>query len=1408
MVLKTKNLQLEYAGINQPLSSSGDERRFTTIDTQLNAIFRSLGNGRISDQNTWVLYTQAQLSEKIRSDNITAFYDDATYFQEDPVGLKSDRYVYLSPGYGHVNYMAVETTKYIKIGFLPYGVNYIYIYTKDSTPLSKDPKIEVTNIEKDSNNTAFLLLGVITINDVGGTITYDINQNRLLEVSTLSVTLKNLIQHTHGKDGISKIDLSNEVQGFLNADSISDIDPSRINTGTLNPSIVSLSHLLLKDSGEITHAELDSAVALLQQSNKKLFGDLTSSNLLQSIIAVKKNYSKIDKYFRNLITIIPGYDNITNLNDNSFLDHSSYVFSYDEENDKTVWQAAIADIAQEKRSDAAIADFQNSEFRGIKAGGTSIGTWTVDTYSEFNMGRRNNTYVDINGDEELIFGYGYGSYFGDYFDVFGVATGTFINGIPWHHGYASNLFKYLNWGYGFGYQYSDGGDFSAGNVNVTLKSGKTDVSLYLIDTDNDSSSIAGDFLDSTKFYQNYFGSPLAPTSAFETEQFYVTGLIKASGSRGSAIDINYYDSLLRYTVNSNSSVFDGDVSNYGTLQITFRRNPELNGYWYKTLDIVDDVVVVTEHDDYTFEEDWVLRITFKDDSYEFLDISELSIGETINASTVISIPLNISVGNSGKNVKRFEIMPKVKGNEINTFESLTGSVNTNFNYDDIPGTTINDQVGISNYTDGTSTMSYHLPWARAIDSIGLSGKVKYSEIDTNNTVDQLYIVIPSSPGVEWQTISWIASEPEDSRVVIKLRSIDSNNVVGNPYTALSEVDFGHSYSNTSGSVESGSFEIARPSGSPITEGSDNDDGIPRGTHLEIKVILQPSSSGLSAPSLHSITVSYLSNTGDSEYVISGSEGFNPNLQTNVSRINITLTPTVSQESLEIKHKSDISKMFLGAGDSGNIKKMTRGINQNFILPSSDLDNLSISAVKSPHQIINNKTSAVGKVYAVKQLINHDLVVCDTENHRILILDSNNNYSFKTGIYGSIGLTDSNRTTSNTGIDKYFSLLQAIYNRKEKTIYLVFSHMLDDQPFSISAVSITSSSSSFNNHSLTGVGLYSNTLQYDFLKYLSSESKQHIRIPSGFYISNQSGNTQGVIASNVIRISLSDSDIKYIDLLGNPKQINVLVYNRSTSSYLVPVHSGLNRVIAGSGTTGSNSTVIVTTRLYSELIEANIYYRPIINPIDVEVLNDNGIVVCNCIGSTETSASSSEFNNFNYFYRTTSGYELTDATASGSTHKRIQFYDIGVDDLLYEASIGNAKFSQGNIDSDVPCNFSIPLTGSFKEVELDGVYYYLISDVGNQRVFLCDNNLQGVVWECNFKTLSPTPGDSSSYYPTCADKTNDYYYISIIGYGNGIAYDNKILQMDQTNSYSILLDKKLSKPLDINVYNNQRIVIST
>lgn len=1421
MTEKTKHLNLEYlSSTDDTLSPQIEERRFVTLDTQLLSIFKALGNGRISDSSTWNILTNSQLTNRVNSENLTIFYDNDTYFIEDASGSKTSRFVYLTPGEGIVNNMAVQTQKYIKIGFLPYIVNYIYAYTKDSTPLTKIPGITITSVEQDPNNVSQLLLGVVTIDEDGSSISYSIDQTRLLEVSTLSVALRDLIEHTHGKDGIDKIDLATEVRGLLSAQNISDIDPSRINEGTLNPAIISLSHLLLQDVGDLTHNEIDAAIELLQQSNKKLFGDLSTSNLLQSVIAIKQSYVNVDKYFRNLITIIPGVDNITNLNTDSFLDHTTYVFSPTEASDAATKAAAVADVSQNKRSDSAIADFANNEFRGVLASGSSIGENTFDVRAEFEKGSYDSDFVDINADETYVFGYGFSIDGFNFFDVFGVATGTFSGGRPIAYGYPLILGTI---GYGYGYQLTAGGDFLPGNVNVTLKAGKTDVTLY--DTSDD--DVSGDFLVDDGFYQEIFeNAQTSPT--FSEDEFYVTGLIKTSGSKGGAIDIEYFNSILRYEIDTDkTSGFAGDLSDYNTLQMTFRRDPNSDGYWYRTADLDKTPVEITEHTSYTFDVSWILRVTFTDNAQKDIAITQMlgpytvngTINYTsINSNSVVAIPLSEAKAGeySTKTAKRFEIIPSVKGTETKEFfinNSITPFGNSDLTAVEsgcniyVSGSSTPDQKGITNYyytdpDDGVNKIgSYPLVWARAIDQIGLTGNVKYSEIDANNTITELYCIVAANPSVNWQTISWIADEPSDSKVIFKLRSVDSNDISEDPYDALEDATFGNPYCNSSGTVEDISF-IARPSGSQITEGA-NDSGVPTGTHMEIKIILKPSTDGLVAPNLHSFTIKYSTTTDDATIVVIGSEGWNPNLQSDSDRINIRLSPDVSAESIEIRHFSDIDKLFVGKDMT--FSRHSRRDDERFIVASTR-DLVNVSAPPSAHQIINGNDSSsesAGKLYAIKKLKNHDLVVVD-ENHRVIVLNGSKNYAFKKGIYGSIGITSVNRTTSTTGIDKEFSILQSIYNKTEKTIYIVFSHMLDDNSFDVSSVQITAANNLFSNYTLSGSSSYSTTLTNDFNKYLTSESKSHIRIPGGFYIKDQAGSQAGLIAGNVIRIKLSDADANAINQIREPRQINVLVYSQSTGTYLVPVHKSLNPVVDG-----SSSGLIVDHRIYATLTEANIWYRPIVNPIDVEVLNDDTIAICSVIGNTGLEENSTEFGEFTSFYRTTSTTTINDSTANSSTHPRIQFFDLSESDLVVTDSNGNAKASQGDIDgNDSVVHFSIPYGGSFKEVTVGSTYYYLISDPGNRKIFLCDTSFTNKIWECEIDNLIPSPGSSSQYIPTCADKDSTHYYVSVIGKGSGIPNDNKILKIAQDLSYEILLDKKLSNPLDINVAGTNRIIIST
>lgn len=1418
MVDKTKHFQFEFPGVGENFTSQMDKKRFTTLDVQLQAIFKALGNGRITDSETWNLLTQSELDTRIKRDSIVPIYDNVSYFIDDTTQEKSDRYVYLTPGEGVVNNMGVKTERYLKIGYLPNTINYIYMYTTDATPLTQKPGITISAVERDVNQTQ-LLIGVITVDEEGTSFTITIDQNRLLEVSTLSVALRDLIQHTHGRDGISKIELANEVRGLLNAENISNIDPSRINEGTLSPALISLSHLLLKDSGDLTHEELDSAVELLQQDNKKLFGDLSTTNLLQTIIGVKKSYSNIDRYFRNIIIIIPGIDNITNNNEDSWLDASSYVFSDTESTDSATRSAAIA-ASNQKRSDSSIVDFANAEIRGVLASGNSIGECTIDTKAEFNLGTYDDSYIDVNSQTSIVFGWGYGCgaktpLGSNFFDVFGVATGTFIGGTPFHYGYARVAFSRGVCGYGYGYQYTDGGDFSPGNVNVTLKPGSTDVELY----NPENNSLSGDFLLDDDFYQEIFGvAQTKPT--FSEGQWYMTGLIRTSGGKGGAINIDYFDSLLRYEVDSTSSTFAGDISEVNTLQFAFNRDPDSDGYWYRTTDLDVTPIEITEHTTHTFEYNWTLRVTFTDYSTIDIPVPGMEEGTIIREGTIIQIPLSLAKA-TGKIVKRFELLPGVNARELKEF--FTSNNLTPFNNNNLTNTAtspdngmiffndrdVEDQIGIDNYyyedsdTGAVRIGSYPLVWTRAISSIGLTGSVKFSSDDSNNKIEDLFCIVASDPAVTWTTLSWLADEPDDSKVIIELRTIDSNSESDSPYTALSESDFGSPFCNTSGILNGESF-IARPSGSSITENAD-DNGDSRGTHLELRVTLQPSSDGLVAPVLHSITVRYGVASNDSQKLIIGSEGWNPNLQTDSTRTNVRMSPDKSIESLEIKNFSDLDKLIVGKNSS--VSKYERQSDQSFKITSTK-DSIDVSTIPSPYQIINGKNSSsesAGKLYAVKKLANHDLVVADTENNRILILDQNNNFNVKKAIYGSVGMISIDRTTKTNGIDKSFSILQAIYNKTEKAIYLVFSHMLDDNNFDISALQITSISDVLSTYTLNSTGNYSTTLTYDFNKALSDEGASHIRIPSAFFIKNQTDLQAGVISGNVLRIKLSDADILSINAIPKPRQVNILVYSSTLGKFLIPVHQGLNPITDGSSTDGLQ----ITHRLFAPLKEANIYYRPIVNPIDVEVLNDGTIVVCNVIGKTGLETNTAEFGDFEYHYRKTTEKKINDMTASATTHPRIQFYDLNEDDLVATDSNGNARSSQGIIDGDdIPCQFSLVLYGGLKEVIVSGTYYYLIADPGNEKIFVCNTDFTNKLFEGKISDLSPKPGKSSTYYPSCADKNSSNYFVSLLGFGSGIPNDNKIIKLNQDLSYTILLDKQLSSPVDINVLGETRIIIST
>ncbi len=1443
MVDRTQNLRLEHLSSPGDILTEGIEsRRFGIIDTQLSAIFRALGSGRVSTEGTWELTDYSGRT-------LPTPRNDTLYFKQDVINASNNsRFIYLSPGYGHVNNMAVETTKHVKIGPLPYRVNYVYMYTTENTPRTKTPGITVFPTRQDDNNQQYLNIGEVTF-DTANSIT-NINQDTLLEVSSLTFLLADLINHTHGKDGVSKIDLETEVRGLLSADNISDIDPSRINTGTLNPDIIQISHTLLKDSGILTHTELDSAVTLLQRSNKKLFGDLTAANLLQSFLAVKRVYSELDQYFRNFIAIIPGLDNITEDNENSFLDSTSYVSSSNQEDDEANKADAIADPGRDTREDAAIVDFANSEIRGIQSSGNTVGDYSIDTEVEFKTGNYNSNFISITSESQYIYGYGFGYGEGiDFFDVFGVAAGTFESGYAFHYGYGlpefESSFGFGESGFGYGYQLTDGGAFDPGSVNVTLVPGQSDIDLY------DYSLVTGNSNDLAEYddqHENFFSSTdgeVGTDPALDTvDNFFMSGKVVFVGGTGAGA--SYFDTILRYEVDPNSEKWDGDISSYKSINLNFNR-PN-----FSYIDADGDTQTT-----YALHNSWRLRLTFVDDlgaEYEFdTEIRGMESGEEIVGETAFASLSDIPSEYEEYTVKYIDIIPHVLGQNSNLL-GLSHDFDLPWNYYDnppvqvpaIPTATENNQGGVyQNQTVSGNVLNRPLIWNLALSSIGLSGVVNYSGTDSQNSIDNLYIVIPADQTVTWDTISWIADEPGDSRVVIQLRTIDGNSVAGDPFDALEEIEWGHPYSNKSGIVFGGADEPARPSGSTITEGAENDDGISQGTHLEIRVTLQAGESDDIAPTLHAITIRYSSQTGSSERVFEDAEGWIPNLQTTSDRINITLTATET-ESIEIRNKSDVTKLLVGR--TNTFAKFNRFGDRGFSLQSS-ADQTLAAAPPSAYQIIQGTTSSgnvnSGALFATKRMINQDIVVADATNHRILFYDATS-LNFKKGIYGAIGLYGRNYYTSSTAIDKEFSILQAIFNPTEKTIYIVFSHMIDASAFKVDAVQVTGTNDV--TYVISTAKTTSSIVSYDFIEGALGDvdGEGHVVIPAGNFDTIEDGTeTHPVPAAsgNVVRIKLTDSEVNIINNIDTPREINVRTKTTDVSGNVVQWFvrpygfqvtngedvSSIGGALHDSTNPGESH---VPNRLYADLEEYEIYYRPLINPIDIEVMHDNKFAVCcvtpfafdpNSINQVTANNPQNEID-FPYWFRTVEeNGKLAPlhgdvvsfwSTSTGKIHYPIQFYDLDNEDLYDRFSDGTVKVSDGNVDktSDGTSIFSTSLGGSIKEIVIDEVYYYIIADSGNRRVKIVTTDFSEIVWEVDIdEDLGSGVLGDASYYPSCADKGGSYYYVSLIGIGGSNFLDNKVIELkhNKTLNRSPILNRQLGNPMDVD-YNadTNSIIIST
>ena len=283
-----------------------DQIRFLAIENNLLHLYTIFGNGVLEDGNTasWLIQPPTEST-----------------------GLS----VYITPGEGHIEWKYAKTTSNVTINleFPPGGVYpityWIYATPNVGTPYLSTVDFVASLVEINDPN-IYIGLGAVEINYDGTDFAYTVHNSPdygrvvISLFETLNARI-NAHKHIGGTRNPSPIDLGAHVQGKLSGNFITDLDASTVTAGTFAAErIPQIDHQSLTRRGTLTHSEIDSLLAELQDSNNPRISDLFIANMLQLSIALKKQngLKSIDKNLINAIFYLPGY----NLND-SFVSYYS-----------------------------------------------------------------------------------------------------------------------------------------------------------------------------------------------------------------------------------------------------------------------------------------------------------------------------------------------------------------------------------------------------------------------------------------------------------------------------------------------------------------------------------------------------------------------------------------------------------------------------------------------------------------------------------------------------------------------------------------------------------------------------------------------------------------------------------------------------------------------------------------------------------------------------------------------------------------------------------------------------------------------------------------------------------------------------------------------------------------------------
>ena len=268
---RTPIYQLGYFEEQDLTDSVVEMQRWVTLDVQLYALFNVLGNGV---KEGWNILPSSGL-------NVT-----------------------ITPGSGHVVFIAVQSTESVTLTLTPSIRNYIYVVLNQTSYWDQSVSFVARASESDELG---LYLGYV---DTDATQIIDVNTDGRVLLGFITLIQNFIAAHRHigGDNNPPPVNLSSEVQGIINQRNLPDMDASIIKTGTIDddrlPAIDHITKLI--NQGTLTHAQLDSFVEALNIADPTLMGETSTIDLLQLILALKHVYPDIDEYMVNEIAFIPG----------------------------------------------------------------------------------------------------------------------------------------------------------------------------------------------------------------------------------------------------------------------------------------------------------------------------------------------------------------------------------------------------------------------------------------------------------------------------------------------------------------------------------------------------------------------------------------------------------------------------------------------------------------------------------------------------------------------------------------------------------------------------------------------------------------------------------------------------------------------------------------------------------------------------------------------------------------------------------------------------------------------------------------------------------------------------------------------------------------------------------------------